>query len=415
MPILLKEDYEYPLPKLTKVQQIFDDSKIEDVVSETKRELEKKEISEKIHKGDRVAIAIGSRGISNLRDILKTLIDFLKRQEARPYIVSAMGSHGGGTEEGQKEVLAGYGITEEAMGIPVITTVDVETAGELPGGQKIYFDKAAASADAIIPVNRIKLHTDFTGALQSGLCKMLVIGLGNQKGCSSIHEENPEVFADIIENAAKVILKRYPVVFGLGIIENAYDKTFHIEAIPSEQLIEREKELVEVAKKNMPVLMVPDIDILVMDEIGKDISGAGYDPNIIGISSVLHEFSLPVPKIKRMVLLDITPGSHGNGIGMGLFDVTTRKVFEKLDYESMYANAIACKCIEDAKIPIIASDKNEAIRVAAKCIRGVDREKLKIVEIRNTLSLDHIWVSQSVIEDIKNNPKIKIEKEEKSL
>ena len=316
MAILLEEDYEYPLPNLIAVKQIFDDLEIKDVENSTKAELRKEEIVQKIHPGDAVAIAVGSRGIQNLKEIVGILIQMVKSRGASPYIVSAMGSHGGGKEDGQRAVLAGYGITQESMGVPVITTTDVEEAGELPGGQKVYFDRAAAKADAIIVVNRIKLHTDFTGELQSGLCKMLVIGLGNQKGCSSIHEEDPENFAEIIEGAAKLILDKYPVIFGLGIIENAYDRTFHVEAVPSENLIEREKELVKVAKGKMPRLMVPDIDVLIVDEIGKNISGAGYDPNILGRSSVLKEYSLPIPNIKKMVLLNLTHESHGNGIGM---------------------------------------------------------------------------------------------------
>lgn len=415
MPMLLAEDYEYKLPKLTRVRQHFDSKKIKDIEIAVREELGRKEIREKIQKGSKTAVAVGSRGIRNLEQIVKVLIRELKLLGAEPYIVSAMGSHGGGTEDGQREILSGYGITEEKMGVPVVTTVDVECTGQLPGGQKIYFDRAAAQADAIIPVNRIKLHTDFTGPLQSGLSKMLVIGLGNQKGCSSIHEEEPRRFAEIIEKAAEIILEKYPVVFGLGIIENAYDQTCHIEAVPRECFIKREKELVQTAKKMMPVLMVPEIDILIVEEIGKNISGAGYDPNILGRSSVLTEFSLPVPKIQKMVLLDITPESHGNGIGVGMFDVITRKVMDQLDLEAMYANALACRCIEDARIPLAAGDENEALRAAVKCIRGIEKDRLKIVKIKNTLSLEEIWVSPAVLEDIRSNPEIKIEEEEKCI
>ena len=415
MPMLLAEDYEYKLPKLTRVRQHFDSKKIKDIEIAVREELGRKEIREKIQKGSKTAVGVGSRGIRNREQIVKVLIRELKLLGAEPYIVSAMGSHGGGTEDGQREILSGYGITEEKMGVPVVTTVDVECTGQLPGGQKIYFDRAAAQADAIIPVNRIKLHTDFTGPLQSGLSKMLVIGLGNQKGCSSIHEEEPRRFAEIIEKAAEIILEKYPVVFGLGIIENAYDQTCHIEAVPRECFIKREKELVQTAKKMMPVLMVPEIDILIVEEIGKNISGAGYDPNILGRSSVLTEFSLPVPKIQKMVLLDITPESHGNGIGVGMFDVITRKVMDQLDLEAMYANALACRCIEDARIPLAAGDENEAVRAAVKCIRGIEKDRLKIVKIKNTLSLEEIWVSPAVLEDIRSNPEIKIEEEEKCI
>lgn len=408
MPILLKEDYEYPLPKLHKVQQIFDRASLKEVENTLKKELLKKEIAEKIHPGDRVAVAVGSRGIKNLFLIVKTVIEDIRKKGGIPYIVSAMGSHGNGTEEGQKEVLESYQITEEKLGVKVVTTVDVNYLGTTPSGKKVYFDRAAMEADVIIPINRVKLHTDFVGDLQSGLCKMLVIGLGNQIGCSSIHEEDPDEFAAMIESAARLILEKCKVAYGVAMIENAYDETFLVEAVPREVLIEREKELVKLAKTKMPILIPPDIDVLVVEEIGKNISGAGYDPNILGKSSVLKQFSLPVPKIDRMVLLGVTPQSHGNAIGLGLFDVTVKSVFEKLDYEAMYANAIACRCIEDCKVPLVAGNEEEAIRVAVKCIRGVRKDRLRIVKIKNTLELEYIQVSNAVLYDIREDERIRI-------
>ena len=370
MPVLLSEDYTYPLPELCKVQQIFDRTLLEDVEGTLKRELAKKEITGKIHPGDRVAVAVGSRGIKNLFLIVSTVIEDVRKKGGIPYIVSAMGSHGNGTEEGQREVLASYGITEENLGVEIVTTVDVNHLGRTPSGKDVYFDRAAMEADAVIPINRVKLHTDFVGDLQSGLCKMLVIGLGNQIGCSSIHEEDPDEFAA--------------------------------------NMIKREKELVKIARTKMPVLIPPKIDVLIVEEIGKNISGAGYDPNILGKSSVLKEFCLPVPEIKRMVLLGVTPQSHGNAIGIGLFDVTVKEVFEQLDYEAMYANAIACRCIEDCRVPLVAADEDEAVRVAIKCIRNVKKEDLRIVKIKNTLELEYIQVSKTVLEDIRPDERIRI-------
>lgn len=409
MPVLLNEDYEYPLPELCKVRQAFDETSLKDVEEELKKELGKKEIAEKIRPGARVAVAVGSRGIKNLCLIVKTVIQDVKEKGGVPYIVSAMGSHGNGTEEGQREVLESYGITEENMGVEIVTTVDVECLGKTPSGKNIYFDRSAMEADAVIPVNRVKLHTDFVGDLQSGLCKMLVIGLGNQTGCSSIHEEDPEEFAAIIEDAARLILKKSNVIYGVATIENAYDETYMVEAVPVESLIEREKELVKIAREKMPVLIPPRIDVLIVEEIGKNISGAGYDPNILGKSSVLKQFSLPVPEIKRMVLLGVTPQSHGNAIGIGLFDVTVREVFDQLDYEAMYANAVACRCIEDCRVPLVAADGDEAVRVAIKCIRNVEKENLRIVKIKNTLELEYIHVSKAVLEDIGEDNRITIE------
>lgn len=407
--MLLDEEYEYRLPVMHKVRQVFRRETISDVESVVRTELLKDEIAGKVRPGMKVAVAVGSRGIKNLFTIVRTTIAFLKEQGATPFIVSAMGSHGGGNEEGQREVLAGYGITEEKLGVPVITTVDVVKLGETDKHIPVYFDRAASEADLIVPINRIKLHTDFVGPLQSGLCKMLVIGLGNQKGCSAIHEEDPDAFAETIEAAACIILEKTQVGFGVAIMENAYDETTHIEAIPRENFVEREKELVKRTRENMPCILIDEADVIVVDEIGKNVSGAGFDPNILGRSSVLKTYVLHIPKFQKMVLLDLTDESHGNAIGLGAFDVITKNVFEKMDMESTYANSIACKCVEDVKIPLIAKDEDEAVRVALKACRNVDREHARIIRIKNTLELEFIAVSDALLEEVKKNPNLILE------
>ncbi|HWR62428.1 MAG TPA: lactate racemase domain-containing protein [Clostridia bacterium] len=409
MPILLEEDMNLKLPRMYRVRQSFPDRRLEKVEQTVRDEVRKSIIRDRILPGSRIAVAVGSRGIKNSFLIIKTLIEELKALGACPYIVSAMGSHGNGTEKGQREVLESYGITKEKLGVEIVTTVDVVKLGTTSRGFNVYFDRAAYEADMVIPVNRVKLHTDFVGELQSGLCKLLVIGLGNHIGCSSIHEEDPDVFADILEEAAGIIISNAKIGFGVAVLENAYDETLMVEAVPGEAIIKREKELVRIAKENMPVLMIPDFDILVVEEIGKNISGAGYDPNVIGRSSVLKKYVMKIPSFKRMVLLDITEESHGNGIGVGLFDVITRNVYEKLELASMYANAIACKCIDDVKIPLVTDSEDEAIKVAVKSCRGIDRENLRIVKIKNTLSLEHVYVSEALLGIVKNNEKLSLE------
>jgi hypothetical protein len=282
------------------------------------------------------------------------------------------------------------------MGVEIITDVEVVHLGKTARGMDVFFDAAALGADLIVPINRIKLHTDFVADIQSGLCKMLVIGLGNHRGCTAMHEDSFDTFGDTILEAAGIILRNTNVGFGIGIVENAYDETALVEAIPRETLIEREKQLVRFARENMPILMIPDIDVLVVEEIGKNISGAGYDPNILGRSVLLKKFVLPVPKINRMVLLGVTKESHGNAIGMGAFDVITREVFNQLDLESIYTNAIALKCPEDARIPIIADSDREALQIGISVARGAKRENLKIVRIKNTLELEIIEVSDAL-------------------
>ena len=381
---------------------------MEDVAGATRSELEKPEIRQLVKPGAKVAVAVGSRGIRNLYTIVETVVQSLKAMGAQPFIVSAMGSHGNGTEEGQREVLAGYGITEENLGVPVVTTVDTVHLGDCANGRPVWFDRAAFEADLVVPINRVKLHTDFVGPLQSGLCKMLVIGLGNHKGCSAVHEENPEQFAHIIEETASLILEKAPIGFGVAILENAYDQTFQVDAVPASRFIAREKELVQIARGNMPCILLPEADVIVCKEIGKDVSGAGFDPNILGRSSVLKTFVLHIPKYQRLVLTDVTLASHGNGIGVGLFDVITRKVADQLDLEAMYANAIACNCLGDANIPCTVEDEDTAVRVALKCCRGIDRDDPKIIRIQNTLHLEYIEVSQALLPDVEADPRLSL-------
>lgn len=406
MPILLEDDLNIILPKMFRVKQIFQKEELKDIRETIDLEAKKESIVSIIKPGQSVAVAVGSRGIKNLQQIVKLTLDNIKDMGGIPYIISAMGSHGGGTEAGQREILAGYGITEEYMKVPIITKIDVVHLGKTRSGTDVYFDKSAYEADVVVPINRIKLHTDFVADIQSGLCKMLVIGLGNHIGCSSIHEEEFENFGDIIKEAASLIMSKVNVGFGVGILENAYDRTSKVEFIPANELISREVQLVKVAKRSMPTLMIPKIDILIVEEIGKNISGAGFDPNILGKSYILKEFVLDVPEINRMVLLDISEESHGNGIGMGIFDVITKKVFEQLDFESIYANSIAVKCIDDCKIPLIADNEDEAVKIAIKVIRGADKDNLKIVRIKNTLELEYIEVSESLVDYIKSNDRL---------
>ena len=407
MPLLLEEDLKRPLPKMYRVRQSFNKEHLEDIEGTVAREFAKAEIRAQVKPGMRVALAVGSRGIRNLSRIVKCVVDQLLALEAEPFIVAAMGSHGGGTLEGQLEILHTYGITQEAMGIPVVANNDVELLGSTSRGIQVYFDKLCLEqADLVIPINRVKLHTDFVDTIQSGMCKMLVIGLGHHKGCTAIHKADFSYFGDTLREATRLILSRAKVGFGVAIMENAYDQTLLVEAVPAGKMLEREAELVMLSRKNMPILMIPDIDVLVVEQIGKDISGNGYDPNILGKSFLLKEFVLPVPKIGRMV--DVSPASHGSAVGIGIFDVTTRKLFDQLNMEAMYANDIALGCLDDCKIPLVAADEEEAIRVAVKVLRDNDPEKLKIVRIRDTLHMEEIQVSEDLLDVVKADPRLEL-------
>ena len=409
MPLLLEEDAKRPLPKMYRVRQTFKKDCLEDIEAAIRAQLAREEIRALVKPGMRIALGVGSRGIRNLSVIVKCVADELKALGAQPFILGAMGSHGGGTVQGQLEVLRAYGITEEAMGVPVITSNDVVHLGQTSRGIQVYFDKTCMeNVDLIVPINRIKLHTDFVDNIQSGICKMLVIGLGHHRGCTEIHEAEFCYFGDTLKEATRLILSRAKVGFGVAIVENSYDQTALIEAVPAARMLEREAQLVELAKENMPLLMIPEIDVLLVEQVGKDISGAGYDPNILGKSYILDEFVLPVPKINRMVLLDVTPASHGNAIGMGIFDVTTRKVFDQLDFEPIYANCIAIKYLDDCKIPLVAADEAEATRIAIKVLRGNDPNCLKIVKIQNTLHLEEIQVSEDLLPTVAADSRLEL-------
>ena len=401
MPILLPEDMQFPLPKMHSVRQIFPRQRLDDIEAAVREQLSKSEIRAKIKPGASVAVAVGSRGIQNLPLIVKSALACIRAAGGKPFIVPAMGSHGGGTEHGQRKLLAGYGIREDAMGAPIVSSMDVVNLGKTSRGLDVCFDSAAMQADLVVPINRIKIHTDFSADIQSGLCKMLVIGLGNHVGCTAMHERGFEALGEALPEAAEIVLRKTLVGFGIALVENAYDETALVEAVPSERLVEREKELLKISLANMPTLMLPEIDVLVVEEIGKNISGAGFDPNILGKSHTLKTFALPVPRISRMVLNNVSEQSHGNALGMGAFDVITRKVFDKLDLEAIYANAIASKCTDDAKIPIIADDEEQALRVAIKILSGVDKGNLKIVKIKNTLELEKIEVSDALLPHVR--------------
>jgi hypothetical protein len=325
-----------------------------------------------------------------------------------------MGSHGGGTPEGQREVLASYGITEEAMETAITSDTDSLLLGKTKKGLSVYFDRKALAADLVIPVNRVKPHTDFVGDIQSGICKMLAIGLGNHIGCSALHEDHNDSLGETIKEAASIIMERAKVGFGLAIVENAYDETALIEAVPSETILSREKELLKIASANMPALLLYDIDILLVGQIGKNISVNGFDPHVIGRSLLLNRFIQKTPDVRRMILLGLTPETHGNAIGIGNFDIITRNVFDGIDLESSYANAVAVKCPADVFIPLVADTEEIAIRTAAKTIRNLSfpgktlTETIKIVKIKNTLSLDTIEISQALLDSARQEPRLEI-------
>ncbi len=406
MPILLPEDMNVKLPEMIKVRQNFEKENIEDVAARVSEILKEDKFSSLIHPGQKVAVAVGSRMIDRIQIIVKQVITELKNRGAEPYIVTAMGSHGGGTEEGCKQILADFGITEDSVGVPIKANVDVVKLGTIEGGIDVYTDKNSYDADMTILINRIKPHTEFTGAYESGICKLSTIGLGRQKGCTSLHKGGTLNFDKIIPQAAKLVFEKSNVGFAIGILENSFDKVKMIEGMTKDEIMDREPELLKIAKASMPSIGIPEIDVLIIEEIGKDISGFGMDPNIVGLIGPKAD-EPNVPKIGKVIVLRLSEKSHGNACGIGLADLTTREVYDNIDFESTYANSFACGGsfgYWTEYVPIVMSDEREAIAGAIKMLNITEPEKCKIVKIKSTLSLSEIQVSEPLREYVESKP-----------
>ncbi|ATW28153.1 hypothetical protein [Candidatus Formimonas warabiya] len=373
-------------PRFVKIRQRFNRIKVGNIPDQVHREFSKTPVATGIPHGCRVAVAVGSRGIANIQEIVRAVVGELKKLGAIPVIVPAMGSHGGGTAEGQREVLAGYGITPDEVGASIHSSQDVVQVGEI-NGQPVYYDHFAFHSDAVVLINRVKPHTDFKGPIESGLIKMMVIGLGNHAGASSIHRQGFENFRQLIPKVGEIILAHTPPTIGVAVLENAYEETAIIEAVPGADIWKREPELLKTAKQLMPRLPLDAIDVLIVNEMGKDISGAGMDNNIIGRVEGFDE----VPSIGKIMVLDLTERTHGNACGMGYIDVTTTKMISKIDFKVTFTNDIASGSME--KIPPFLNSEKEALQVALITSR-VRPEKSKIIRIKNTLELSEMIVSE---------------------
>ena len=388
----------YDFPPLTRVEQHFVSDQVDDIERTMKTELDK--VPAAGIAGQSIAITVGSRGIDQIVEIIRSLVAELKARGGKPFIVPSMGSHGGATAAGQIEVLASYGITEKSTGAEIRSSMQVVEASRLEDGTPLYIDRLAFEADQIVIANKIKPHADFKANYESGLAKMLCIGLGKHKGAVTLHRHGFDHFYKILPNAAGALIDSLPVLFGLAILENAFDKLSHLEVIPSDQILSREKQLLVTAKQSIGRLLFLEIDVLIIDEIGKNISGEGMDPNVTGRpGSGLPGFD-DAPSIQKIVVLDVTEESHGNGVGIGLADVTTRALVEKLDMGAIYTNAITATILDPAKIPLFMNTDKEAIAVALKTCNRMTPETARVVRIKNTLELHRIQVSPALLAEV---------------
>ncbi len=396
-----------PLPKTARIRQRFDATRIEDVAAELTDKLRQPGGVDRIRPGNRVAIAVGSRGVDQIAELTRVTVAEVKRVGGEPFIVPSMGSHGGATAEGQAEVLAQLGVTEETVGAPIRSSMDVVQLGALPNGLPVYADRIATEeADAIIVINRVKPHTAFRAPIESGLLKMISIGLGKQKGAEATHQLGFGLMGENVPAMAEMMMSKLPIIFGVATVENAFDQVCRIEVVPAEEMRAREPELLQEAKARMPRLLFDQIDVLVIDWIGKNISGDGMDPNITG------RFPTPYahggPDVNKMVVCDVTPHSHGNANGIGTADFASQRIVDKMDRVATYANGLTSTVVAPTKIPTTLPNDRYALKAAVKTCNILDYTQVRLVRIKDTLHLGEIEISEALLTEAQEHPDIEV-------
>lgn len=398
------------IPDMFRVRQTFSHDRIEDVAAETRKQLKSRQLEGLIRSGMTIAVTGSSRGIANMNVILRETVRFLKEAGAKPFIIPAMGSHGGATAEGQTGILTGYGITEEFCGCPIISSMETVQIGTVEDEGKIfpvYIDRHAAEADGIVAVNRIKPHSAFRGPCESGITKMLCIGLGKQKGADCMHNDGFKYFKTRIPLFGNYVRTHTNVLFGVAAIENAFDETNRITVMKNEEIPIQEPELLKYAFSLMPRILVNETDVLIVREIGKNFSGSGMDPNITGTWSTPYGSGGIIKQ--RTVVLDLTEESHGNGLGIGQADTTTLRFFNKMDFLATYPNALTATVFLPAKLAMVLKNDEMAIKGAIKTCNEIDKSNPKIVLIKNTLTMEEIYLSRAYLDEIKDIPGIVID------
>jgi len=402
---------EVELPRVRLVRQLFTVPPPVDVAARVVSEWHRLAPRMNPTAGAQIAVAVGSRGIDGLAPAVRTLVAELRSAGCEPFIVPAMGSHGGATASGQTEVLAGLGITPETVGAEVRATMDVVGVGVV-GDAPLCLDRLAAESDGIVVVNRVKPHTDFAGPMGSGLLKMLCIGLGNQEGADRLHRMGvARDLGEVVREAGVAIVQRVPVLFGVAILENQQHRACDVRLVPGPEIESVELALQDVARELLPGLPLDDIDLLIIDEMGKDISGAGLDPNVIGRSLGPWQVKRDRPRITRIFVRDLTPASEGNACGLGFIDVTTPQLIEKVDLEVTAVNAITACFPEDMRLPLTLPTDRDAIGAMLDTLRPFTAEDLRLVHIKSTLEVEHLVVSEGCLPALQGRSDLIIEEE----
>ncbi len=395
------------LPRVFRIRQRYERPFLSDVESTFLAQLHGSGVLFGIKPKMTLAVGVGSRGITDQPKIVRLLIDALKAKGARPFIFPAMGSHGGATAEGQQAMLVEMGFTPETIGAPIRATMEVVDMGVTENGLTCWFDAAAAAADGIIIVNRVKPHVAFRGRYESGLMKMLAIGLGKQKGADTCHNLGMGRMEENILALGRRAIATGKILFGVALLENAYHELCRIEVLPAEMIEAKEPALQELAKSLEPRIPFDQLDVLIIDEIGKNISGTGFDTNVVGRCHTPFIFC-EKPRITRIAALDITNESHGNANGLGILDFTTWRAFEKFSFEDTYPNSLTSTVPLSVKIPMVLKNDREAIQAAIKTCNIADHTEVRLARIKNTLEAHLLEVSENLLAEVKTMPLMEV-------
>jgi len=390
-------DAPLPFPALHLVEQRFERPRVDDLASAVHAELTRAGLARVLAEGDRVAVAVGSRGIRHIDRVVRCVVDEVRALGAAPFIVPAMGSHGGATAEGQREVLAGLGVTEPAMGCEVRASMDVVEVDRLSSGTPVYLDRHAAGAAHLLVVNRVKPHTKLAGPVESGLCKMCLIGLGKQRGAQTWHREAERIgWEALVAEAVPRIVRRTPLRLGLALVQSAYEELAEVRAVPAQELLTEEPRLLEQARRLMGRLPSSEVDLLIVDEMGKEISGTGMDTTVTG-----RKPGSPV-RVTHLFVRDLTARSHGNAQGIGLADFTTRRLVDRIDFAALYVNSRTAFRTDTCKIPMTFQSDREALATAVQMAGAAEQpDRYRVIWIPNTLELERVIVSGAVLDELR--------------
>jgi hypothetical protein len=397
------------IPPLTLVRQIALQPVVTDVAAEVRKQWLGSRIPGRLRRGARVAVGVGSRGIAHVAAMVRATLDTLRNLGANPFVVAAMGSHGGATAEGQRQLLAEYGVSEQALGVPVKTDMTSVRIGTNSWSEPVFWDKNALEADAVVTISRVKPHTDFRGKYESGITKMIVIGLGKREGAAQHHRWGFRGLRDMLPETAKVVLEKTPFLGGLAVLENAQEQTARLQAVDRDELLAVEPGLLVEARGLMGRLPFEQLDLLVIGEIGKNYSGAGIDPNVVGRLLIECQPEFESPKITRICALDLSPESHGNGTGIGIADLTTDRLLAAIDPAPFRMNNLTACFLWRSKLPIGFATDRECIEMGMQTCWQPVREKLRMAVIANTLELADLWVSPALVDEAAQNPYLRVE------